>query len=402
MLADAMLRGGVAAESGADGQEKLAEGMSKVAGVGGGTVVITKEIQESLDKLGISAQGAVLDVEKFTGALISAGLLTLSSRDATDRFNEGLDALDGKIKNIMATEQAHGGVLNKNRTDFDSMSEAGRAANGVLADMMQRGLGAADAMAKNGESQAAVQGQLNKTYDASVLTMKGFGLSEEAANALTREILHIPPGVEVKSWMDDQAKKMAQATTGELDKIDGRVVTARSVMIEETHRINYEKRVVESGGNEPDGGGLYGSDRRAGGGAILKRAGGGSIFGPGTSTSDEVPLWGSDGEHMLDKGDVIKMGGQQGVYKFRANLRAGQFDYLSSGGGTGQTVAATSIMAQHPQVMTAAAAPSSFEGNLYLDSGEFLGKVHGVATQAAGAVVKAADAQSRFMRSGRG
>lgn len=390
-LGDAMLRGGVAAQTGADGQEKLAEGMSKVAGVGGGTVIVTKEIQEQLDKLGISAQGAVLDIEKFTAVLISAGLLTLSARDATAKFEEGLDALDGKIKNVMATQAAHGGVLNQNRTDLDLTTEAGRAANDVLQDMTQRGLSAADAMAKNGQSQADVQTQLGKTYDAAVKTFMGFGMSETAANALTREILHIPPGVEVKSWMDDQAKKMAQATTGELDKIDGRVVTARSVMIEETHRINYEKRVVESGGNEPDGGGLYGSDRRAGGGAILKRAGGGSIFGPGTSTSDEVPLWGSDGEHMLDKGDVIKMGGQQGVYKFRANLRAGQFDFLSSGGGIGQTVAATSIMAQSPQVLSAPASPSAFEGKLYLDSGEFLGTVRGVARQETAAGFQALD-----------
>lgn len=384
-LADAMLRGGVAAQTGAGGQAQLAEGMSKVTGVGGGTVVITKEIQEQLEKLGINAQGAVTDIEAFTGALISAGLLTLSSRDATDRFNEGLDALDGKIKNIMATEQAHGGVLNQNRTDFDSMSEAGRAANGVLADMMQRGLGAADAMAKNGESQQAVQGQLTKTYDASVLTMKGFGLSEEAAINLTREILHIPAGVSVQSWMSDQAKAMAQATTGELDKIDGRVVTARSVMIEETHRINYEKRVQENNGNEPTGGGLYGS-----------YATGGAIRGPGTGTSDSVPILASNGEHMFTAREVDLMGGHEGVYQFRANLRAGGMPAYAGGGAVGNAVASRSIMTQS---YTAAAAPivegpnvRVFIGNEQIDA-----RIEVVA----GGVVQRADAQSRYRRPGR-
>ncbi|MCT9624248.1 phage tail tape measure protein [Pseudarthrobacter equi] len=391
-LADAMLRGGVAAQTGAGGQAQLAEGMSKVAGVGGGTVVITKEIQEQLEKLGINAQGAVTDIEAFTGALISAGLLTLSSRDATDRFNEGLDALDGKIKNIMATEQAHGGVLNQNRTDFDSMSEAGRAANAVLADMMQRGLGAADAMAKNGESQEAVQGQLNKTYDASVLTMKGFGLSEEAASALTREILHIPAGVNVRSWMDDQAKRMAQATTGELDKIDGRVVTARSVMIEETHRINYEKRVVESGGNEPDGGGLYGSGRGAPGYAT-----GGAIAGPGTGTSDSVPILASNGEHMFTAQEVDLMGGHAGVYRFRANLRSGGLPAYAGGGAVMRSQAASSIMAHTMQASAPASIVEAPNVRVFIGNEQIDARIEVVA----GAVVHRADAQAALMRTGR-
>ena len=332
-LADAMLRGGVAAETGAAEQQKLAEGMSKVTGVGGGTVVITKEIQEQLDKLGIAADGSVLSVQKWTEALIAAGLLTVSARDATAKFEEGIDSLDAKIQEVMATQMAHGGVLNQNRTDFDLTADAGRRANDVMADMTQRGLSAADAMAKNGESQEAVQGQLVKTFDQMVRTAMGFGMSEEAAKALTREILHVPPGVKVESWMSDQAKLMAQATTGELDKIDGRVVTARSVMIEETHRINYEKRVADSGGNEPDGGGLYGS-----------YATGGAIVGPGSGTSDSVPILASNGEHMLTAQEVGLLGGQQGVYRFRANLRAGMPGY-ASGGAVGQTVAARSLSA---------------------------------------------------------
>jgi len=358
LLAWAMGEVPPAMQKAAEGSGKVAEELVKVQGATGQTIPITKEIAKALEELGLSADGTVVNLANFTQALVNSGLLTLSSRDATAKFEEGIDALDGKIKNIMATEQAHGGVLNQNRTDLDLTSEAGRAANEVLQDMATRGINAAVAMAKNGESQEAVQGQLGKTYDAAVKTFEGFGLSEQGAIDLTREILHIPPGVSVQSWMSDEAKRMAQQTTGELDKIDGRVVTARSVMIEETHRINYEKRVVESGGDEPDGGGLYGSDRRAGGGAILRRAGGGEVWGPGTSTSDEVPIWASPGEYMLDKGDVIKMGGPRGVDRFRANLRAGQFEGMAAGGAVGTAVASRTVMMPiftAPQVQTDAA-----------------------------------------------
>ena len=52
-------------------------------------------------------------------------------------------------------------------------------------------------------------------------------------------------------------------------------------------------------------------------------AGGGGVAGPGTSTSDSIPAWLSNGEHVLTAADVRKMGGQDGVYAFRAALQSG-------------------------------------------------------------------------------
>ena len=387
-LADAMLRGGVAAETAAGGQVALAEGMSKVTGVGGGTVVITKEIQEQLDKLGIAANGSVLNVQKWTEALIAAGLLTVSARDATAKFEEGIDSLDAKIQEVMATQMAHGGVLNQNRTDFDLTTEAGRRANDVMADMTQRGLSAADAMAKNGESQEAVQGQLVRTYDEMVRTARGFGLGKDEAEALTRSILHIPAGVSVQSWMSDEAKRVAQETTGELNKIDGRVVTVTTV--ERTIR-SIETQV--KGGGYADDPSMTALDL----GSLPRRAAGGAIYGPGTGTSDSVPILASNGEHMLTAYEVGLMGGQQGVYQFRANLRGGGLPAYAGGGAVGHTVASRSVMSQTapmPAIAPVIEAPNVrvFIGNEQIDA-----RIEVVA----GGVVRQADAQSRYMRTGR-
>ena len=240
--ADALNQAEAASKTAAAETDKAKGSIEGLGGASATSAPLTEEVSKALEDIGLMADGSVANLDKFTAALVNAGLLTLSSRDATAKFEEGLDALDGKIRDIMATEQAHGGVLNQNRTDLDLTSEAGRAANDVLNDMTQRGISAAEAMAKNGESQEAVQGQLVKTYDAAVKTFEGFGLSEEAANALTREILHIPPGVDVKSWMSDEAKRMAQATTGELDKIDGR--TVRTYTINEIKTISIEQRAT--------------------------------------------------------------------------------------------------------------------------------------------------------------
>ena len=74
------------------------------------------------------------------------------------------------------------------------------------------------------------------------------------------------------------------------------------------------------------------------------RASGGAIDGPGTSTSDEAGLFRlSKGEHVLDAGDVQKMGGQQAVYKFRAGLNAGMFEGRAAGGAIGGMVPSVRI-----------------------------------------------------------
>lgn len=50
------------------------------------------------------------------------------------------------------------------------------------------------------------------------------------------------------------------------------------------------------------------------------KATGGAIHGPGTGTSDSIPAYLSNGEHVLTARDVASMGGQAGVYAFRNAL----------------------------------------------------------------------------------
>ncbi|QZT61241.1 tape measure protein [Mycolicibacterium austroafricanum] len=51
--------------------------------------------------------------------------------------------------------------------------------------------------------------------------------------------------------------------------------------------------------------------------AVKGHAAGGAIFGPGSGTSDSIPAWLSNGEHVLTAKDVAAMGGHAGVYAFR-------------------------------------------------------------------------------------
>ncbi|MFF0546953.1 transglycosylase SLT domain-containing protein [Nocardia thailandica] len=60
-------------------------------------------------------------------------------------------------------------------------------------------------------------------------------------------------------------------------------------------------------------------------------ASGGSITG-GVAGRDSVPILGMPGEHMLTTSDVDKLGGQAGVYRFRAALQAGLVKPMATGG----------------------------------------------------------------------
>nr|DAL17224.1 MAG TPA_asm: tail tape measure protein [Caudoviricetes sp.] len=48
---------------------------------------------------------------------------------------------------------------------------------------------------------------------------------------------------------------------------------------------------------------------------------GGAIFGPGTATSDSIPAWLSNGEHVLTAREVMNLGGQSNVYTLRSLMR---------------------------------------------------------------------------------
>lgn len=65
---------------------------------------------------------------------------------------------------------------------------------------------------------------------------------------------------------------------------------------------------------------------------IPEHATGGRIVGPGTGTSDDVLMWGSNGEHMMTALEVKRLGGHGHVYSMREAIRTGR-PFVSDGMG---------------------------------------------------------------------
>ena len=70
----------------------------------------------------------------------------------------------------------------------------------------------------------------------------------------------------------------------------------------------------------------------AGGGvkAQLAYATGGAVHGAGTGTSDSIPAWLSNGEHVITAREVAMAGGQDAIYRMREAIRSG-FKFANGG-----------------------------------------------------------------------
>lgn len=80
-----------------------------------------------------------------------------------------------------------------------------------------------------------------------------------------------------------------------------------------------------------------------------RRAFGGPIMGPGTGTSDSVPILASNGEHMIPTNEVNAAGGHAGIYRLRRAILDGALRYANGG-------EITPIGPRSPHLVSAAAA----------------------------------------------
>jgi TP901 family phage tail tape measure protein len=333
----------------------------KVAVEGFGSAAATaaaqsEEIEKALEDIGLAADGSVTDLAKFTDALLAAGLLQLSARDAARGFEAAIDALDESLK--------------VNGRTLDTTTDKGRANEAALDAIAGAGYRSAEAMAKNGASQEALQGNLQATHDRLKDAARQFTDTDEEAEALTRDIMKIPPGVDIKTWMGDEAKRMAEGTKIAVEAIPPRKDVVINIR-EETHRIAYEQRVISSGGNEPEGGGLYGSDR---GKAI-----GGPVTGSGPKGVDAEWYKLAPGEHIWTDREVDAAGGHGAVAAMRRQVLGGGLQY------------ATPAQARVPSSATSGA-PFSLDGyRLELNADATMGTFRRIAGSAASSAVSGAN-----------
>lgn len=372
--ADALQKADAESKNAASSGDKAAGAIDGVGSAAEGAKPSAEDIAKALEDVGLAADGSVTDIVKFTDALMNAGLLQLSARDAARGFQEAID-------NVTSAVQANG-------TTLDISTEKGRANQAALDAVAGAGFRVVKANAENGASQEVLQGNLTDTYNKLIASAGQFGITGDAAVALAREILKVPAGVTIESWMSEQARITAEKTKAAVDAIP----TSKTVSIYTTEYFDS----VDRRSTGPDlNGGASGTGRMgsyAVGGRIPGAAGGkvpGRI--PRDLSRDNILATVNGKPLAVQSGEWIINGRSSQRYdRELAAINAGTFpkykEYSASQLGYSSVAASPAAM----QV------PAVYVENPF--TGEYL--LARVDSRAAG-VVAAADSGSAYLRKGR-
>ncbi|WP_144628946.1 phage tail tape measure protein [Arthrobacter woluwensis] len=176
----------------------------------------TEEQAKQLEDLGITLQGVVTDLEKFTQAMSSAGLLELSTRDALRGYQTALDGVSQSIAQNGKSLDIHTKAGRENEAAFDAVAKAGFS---VIESMGKQ----KDAYGRAVYSQKEVQDSLNSMHTDLLKAAGQLGKTGDEAEAAARKVMGIPKDVKIETWISDYAKKMADLTTGSVKAVPGKV-----------------------------------------------------------------------------------------------------------------------------------------------------------------------------------
>jgi TP901 family phage tail tape measure protein len=258
---------------------------------------VVDENASAIDKLTAAYANGTSTTEVYTDALKE---LVDQQRTAAGGV---LDLRDAERNYYAALDEGIAAIEDNGRT-LDRTTEAGRANQAALDDLASSGWDVIASMQEQGASQEDLQSQMSRTRDDFVALAEKMGMSEGKAEDLADQLGLIPENVDVD---------VAVNTAGASDAVNRWITT------------NSGRRVVVTMDLRYPGGQVYQTPGRD------MYAAGGSVSGPGTGTSDQIPALLSNGEHVLTADDVRKAGGQGAIYRMRAAIQGGLLRFAAGG-----------------------------------------------------------------------
>jgi TP901 family phage tail tape measure protein len=258
---------------------------------------VVDENASAIDKLTAAYANGTSTTEVYTDALKE---LVDQQRTAAGGV---LDLRDAERNYYAALDEGVAAIEDNGRT-LDRTTEAGRANQAALDDLASSGWDVIASMQEQGATQEDLQSSMTRTRDDFITLAEKMGMSERKAEDLADELGLIPENVDVD---------VAVNTAGASDAVNRWITT------------NSGRRVVVTMDLRYPGGQVYQTPGRD------MYAAGGSVSGPGTGTSDQIPALLSNGEHVLTADDVRKAGGQGAIYRMRAAIQGGLLRFAAGG-----------------------------------------------------------------------
>lgn len=296
---------------------------------------ITEDMAKALEDVGLSASGAITNVDAFAKSLFAAGLLNLSASDAAIAYQDSIDKLSASVAKNGTELNIHTAAGKANQSAYNDQARAAIASMTATAEQTLATQGAAAA-------QKVLQGGLSQSYKDLITAAGQFGITGDAADTMARKALGIPKNVNINAWIADHASAQLDGIKGKADGLDGKKVTIGIYTTEYFDSVDRRSRASDLNG-------------AASGTGRPGLATGGRVYGVGTTTSDSNPYMLSRDEYVL-KASAAKAIGYDNLDRLNGGdtqpLRPG-FQYSPA--------AAPARMA--PQAMATAAAGNSISAN---------------------------------------
>lgn len=167
----------------------------------------TGELEGALAGVGGEAEETAASLDDIIASLFELGVLTRDVRSAEADFEASIDAVTASIA--------------ENGKTLDITTEKGRNNQAALDGLAASGQAYTESLAQSGASEKELQASMQGTYDSLITAAGQFGITGGKADELARQIMGVPDGVDVQTWMDDSAKAMAEATGNAIEAIPG-------------------------------------------------------------------------------------------------------------------------------------------------------------------------------------
>ncbi|MBZ9934291.1 hypothetical protein LB570_29860, partial [Mesorhizobium sp. BR1-1-5] len=193
------------------------------------TEAVATAAEDATESLGALGQ---VDADSKVGGIAEAmGILADESEEAGDKLDGVVDALtrmgmvqQNSAEAMMGFEQALADVTTaaeENAATLDITTEAGRNNRAALHDLMDAGRQLYEANIRAGEGQGVLTDGRRRTYEGRVDAAVQMGATSAEAETLARELMDIPPGVDVETHLSSSALVAAEATGQAIEAIPG-------------------------------------------------------------------------------------------------------------------------------------------------------------------------------------
>ncbi|MEU2181228.1 hypothetical protein [Streptomyces thermolilacinus] len=257
-----------------------------------------------------------LDAQKASADGLRQSIQALN--DANRAALGGMIGFEAAIDTAAKTARDNAGALSMTNGQLDLNSEKSRTAASALTDLAAKTDEATAAARESGASWSTVNGVYERGRQQLIASAQQMGLTRKQAEALAAQILRTPDKTALlKGDMSDLQAKLTHAKNqlsrvpdsrraeirARIAQLEAAIAKARQYILGvdgmTAHTYVYTNHIVNNATGE--------ARKRRGGGAG-HYATGGLVRGPGTATSDSVPIMASRGEYVVRAAAVNRVG----------------------------------------------------------------------------------------------